>query len=268
MSNPASNSLVYTQDDRFVAAVGEPMPLERIKRVVIGKWDALYADALRSACERAFPGVQTQVCRSGSEVLEALRARPADFALLGLTFVDVDGVDLLHAIARERLATRVLVVSGRKDEHSLQSLRSAPFDGFFDPFAENVDALVSALRQVVAGEGYLSPTLRRALVTQRNVGVLAPRLTPAELQVFCVIGDGSDDAEAAETLGMREATVQTHRRNIMRKLNIATSAKLVREAVRLGVVQIKPDGQIVRPGFDELTAARHAKRIPPAELEK
>lgn len=256
----ARSSLVYVQNDTFVAAVGEPMPLERVRRVVIGKWDALYADALRGACARAFPGVDTQVERRGAEVIEALRRAPADFALIGLTFVDLDGVDVLRAIARERLATRVLVVSGRKDEHSLQALRSAAFDGFFDPFSESVEALVGALQQVAAGQGYLSVALRKEFLVQRSAGVLAPRLTPAELQVFCVIGDGSDDAEAAERLGMRVATVQTHRRNIMRKLNIPTSAKLVREAVRLGVVQIKPDGQIVRPGFDELVAARQARR--------
>jgi two-component system nitrate/nitrite response regulator NarL len=123
-----------------------------------------------------------------------------------------------------------------------------------------VEALVEALRSVASGRGYLSPSLRREMVSQRAAGVLALRLTPAELQVFCVIGDGSDDGEAAKRLAIKEATVQTHRRNIMRKLNVATSAKLVREAVRLGVVQIKPDGQIVRPGFEELVAARLAKK--------
>lgn len=260
MSISEGGSLVYVQDDTFVAAVGEPMPLERVARVVIGKWDALYADALRAACGRAFPAAETLVCRRGAEVLAALRAARADFVLTGLTFVDLDGVDVLQAIGRERLAGRVFVVSGRKDEHSLQALRTVPFDGFFDPFAENVESLVGALQQVAAGQGYLSPTLRAVFLTQRKVGVLAPRLTPTELQVFGVIGDGTDDAEAAERMGLRVATVQTHRRNIMRKLNVPTSAKLVREAVRLGVVQIKPDGQVVRPGLEELMAARQGRR--------
>lgn len=260
MAKSAPSTLVYTQNDDFFTTVGEPLPLDAIKRVVIGKWDALYADALRSACERAFPAVQTQVCRKGAEVIAALREKPADFVLLGLTFVDLDGVDVLQTLWRERLTRRVLVVSGRKDEHSLQALRAAAFDGFFDPFAESVEALVAALHQVASGHGYVSASLRRDLMGQKGLGVLAPRLTPAELQVFCVIGDGSDDTEAGDRLGMRVATVQTHRRNIMRKLGISTSAKLVREAVRLGVVQIKSDGQIVRPGFEAIVAARRARK--------
>ena len=252
--------LVYTQDDTLVTAVGEPLALESIARVVIGKWDALYADALRMACSRAFPAVEIHVARRGEDLLHELRARRADFVLLGLTFVDLDGVDVLHAIAKEQLARRVLIVSGRKDEHSFQTLRHAAFDGFFDPFVETVDSLIDVLRIVAGGQGYLSPSLRREFTTQRSVGILAPRLTPAELQVFCVIGDGTDDLEAAERLGISVATVQTHRRNIMRKLEVPTSAKLVREAVRLGVVQIKPDGQIVRPGFEQLNAERQSRR--------
>ena len=79
-----------------------------------------------------------------------------------------------------------------------------------------------------------------------------------------MIGDGSDDREAATRLGLSVATVTTHRRNIMRKLDVPSSAKLVREAVRLGVVRIGPDGAIVRPGLEETIAARAARKLPHA----
>ena len=102
--------------------------------------------------------------------------------------------------------------------------------------------------------------MRRPLLSDRPLGLLGQRLTPAELQVFCVIGDGSTDHEAAARLGVSEATVQTHRRNLMRKLDVVTSAKLVREAVRLGVVRIEADGQIIRPGFERMLADRQAQK--------
>jgi two-component system NarL family response regulator len=251
---PEPSPLVYIQDDTFVAAVGEPLPLAVGSRIVVAKWDGLYAEALRSACARAFPGAAVTICRRGDETLQALRAAPADLVLTGLTFVDMDGVDVLERIARERLAVRVLVVSSRRDEHSMQTLRAARFDGFFDPFAEDLEALVEALRQVADGRGYISASLRRQLTGRSTAEVLGQRLTPGELQVFCVIGDGSDDMEAAERLGLTVSTVQTHRRNIMRKLGVPTSAKLVREAVRLGVVRITTAGTIIRPGFEQKQA--------------
>ena len=257
---PESPPLVYVQDDTFLAAVGEPLPLTTIRRIVVAKWDALYAEALRSACGQAFPGAVVEVTRRGEDTLTTLRARPADIALLGLTFADMDGVDLLEAVTRERLATRTLLVSGRKDEHSLHALRTARFDGFFDPFGESLAQLIVALLQVAEGQGYISPSVRRPLLSARPLGLLGQRLTPAELQVFCVIGDGSTDNEAATRLGVSEATVQTHRRNLMRKLDVVTSAKLVREAVRLGVVRIEADGQIIRPGFERMLADRQAQK--------
>jgi DNA-binding NarL/FixJ family response regulator len=261
MSLPSNASpLVYVQDETFVSAVGEPLPPAAIRRIVVGKWDALYAEGLRLACSQAFPESPVQICRRGEELLRCLRERPADFAVLGLTYVDLDGVDVLQAIGKERLAKRVMVISSRQDEHSLQALRVARFDGFFDPFEETVESLVVALQQVAAGRGYISLSIRRQIVTGRTAGVLAPRLSPAELQVFCVIGDGTEDAKAAERLGISIATVQTHRRNVMRKLGITTSAKLVREAVRLGVVRIQPDGGTLRPGFEELVAQRQERR--------
>lgn len=263
---PEPSPLIYVQDDALVAAVGEPWPVVEGSRIVVAKWDGLYAEALRAACVRAFPGAAIAICRRGDEALQVLRAQPADLVLTGLTFVDLDGVDVLEQIARERLAARVLVVSGRKDEHSMQTLRTARFDGFFDPFAEDMAALVDALQQVAAGRGYLSPSLRRQLTDRSTAEVLGHRLTAGELQVFCVIGDGSNDTEAAQRLGLTVSTVQTHRRNIMRKLGVPTSAKLVREAVRLGVVRITPTGTIIRPGFEHLHAdwqSRKATRKTP-----
>ena len=262
-SAPEPSPLVYIQDDTFVAAVGEPLPLAEGSRIVIAKWDGLYAEALRAACVRAFPAAAITIGRRGEDVLGILRVAPADLVLTGLTFVDLDGVDVLDRIARERLARRVLVVSGRRDEHSMQTLRTARFDGFFDPFAEDIEALVGALRQVAEGRGYISASVRRQLIGRSTAEVMGQRLTPGELQVFCVIGDGSDDAEAAERLGLTVSTVQTHRRNIMRKLGVPTSAKLVREAVRLGVVRITPAGTIIRPGFEQKQADWQSRKSAP-----
>jgi DNA-binding NarL/FixJ family response regulator len=266
---PEPSPLVYVQNETLVALVGEPLALSDVSRLVIAKWDGLYAEALRTACVVAFEGTPVEVCRTGDALLKSLRTRPADVVMMGLTFPDRDGVDVLETIARERLATRVLLVSGRRDEHSLQALRTARFDGFVDPWTEDFDGVVGALRAVAAGRGYISASLQRSLLGRQPLGPLGLWLTPAEHQVFCVIGDGSDNAEAAERLGLSETTVLTHRRAIMRKLGVHSSAKLVLEAVRFGVVRVAPDGRIFRPGFERIIAdkkARKAARGKPASV--
>lgn len=259
-SEPPRSPLIYAQDEDFLTLVGEPIELTPTSRIVVAKADGFYAEALRATCAQAFPKTEAEVCRSGGALLTALRQRPTDLAVIGLTFADLDGIDVLDANAREHWVRRVFIVSSRKDEHTLSALRTARFDGFFDPIEEGGTALVPALQQVASGRGYISPALCRRWVERRASGALTRRLTLAERLVFSVIGDGSDDREAAERLGLRKATVQSYRRNVMHKLDVATSAKLVTEAVRLGVVRISPDGEIVRPGFERLLAEWRAKR--------
>lgn len=227
---------------------------------MIAKWDALYAEALRSMCERSFPTSATTVCQRAEEALGKLRAGGTDLLLLGLTFPDRDGLDVLEIVGREGWARRVVVVSGRKDEHTLRALRVARMDACFDPLSDTIDNLAEALRLVASGGAFISESLRAQLIGPAPAGTLEQWLTVAELQVFCVIGDGTDDLEASDRLGLSQATVQTHRRNIMRKLAVSTSAKLVREAVRFGVVRIASDGTVIRPGFEKLLAEWRARK--------
>lgn len=225
-----------------------------VKQIVIAQWGRTYAEALQAVCARAFPTVEIiLVSTTGTAVLETLRQKPTDVLLLALTFPDMDGLDLLRYIAEEKLSTRVLVASHHGQEHSIQSLRQSRFDGLVDTQDESVEGLINALHLVAAGEPYISPTLRPQIIGRNPVGILAQKLTPAEIHVLAEIGDGSNNQEAAVRLGLTESTVQTHRRNIMRKLSIASSAKLVLEAVRLGMVRVTTNGNIIRPGFHKFT---------------
>jgi two-component system, NarL family, nitrate/nitrite response regulator NarL len=226
-----------------------------VQQIVIAQWGRTYAEALKGVCTQAFPKKEIVLCcTTGEAVLDTLRQRPTDVLLLALTFPDMDGLDLLRYIAQEKLATRVLVASHQSQEHSLQALRQSRFDGLIDTQDESADALIRALHLVAAGEPYISPTLRSQIITRTPTGILAQKLTPAEIHVLAEIGDGSNNQEAALRLGLTDSTVQTHRRNIMRKLGITSSAKLVLEAVRLGMVRVTTNGNIIRPGFHKFTA--------------
>jgi DNA-binding NarL/FixJ family response regulator len=226
-----------------------------VQQIVIAQCGRTYAEALKGVCNRAFPKKEIVLCcTTGEAVLNTLRSKPTDVLLLALNFPDIDGLDLLRCVAEEKLATRVLVVSQQSQEHSLQALRLSRFDGLIDAQEESVEALIKALHLVAAGEPYISPTLRPYIINRHPTGILAQKLTPAEIHVLAEIGDGSNNQEAAVRLGLTESTVQTHRRNIMRKLGITSSAKLVLEAVRLGMVRVTANGNIIRPGFHKFAA--------------
>lgn len=215
----------------------QPTP---VTHVVIAEQNRLHADALRLACLECFADATVQIQAHGTQALRALEHQPADLLVMGLSFDDIDGVTLLEQVNCGRLAQRTLIVSSQWEEHILLSLRTARFDGAVDTASETFGTIRQAMALVVAGEGYISAHLRQYLIDELSVDTGVHELTAMELRVIRVIGEGCDNQEAAARLGISMTTVQTHRRNIMRKLRVATSAKLVHEAVRLGLVRVIP----------------------------
>lgn len=225
-------------------------PPIRATRIAVAKRDALSAQMLYDTCVREFAGAEVVLCRHGEALLRELHAEPVDLVVSGLTFADMDGIDLLEVLNERPRGTNVLIVSSRRDERSLLAFRSASSASFFDPVEENLLNLASVLRQAASGIRYITPGLRKILLGRQSIGVLDRHFTPKELQVFCLIADGCDDHEAAAHLALSSTTVHTHRRNIMRKLGVSTSSKLVYEAIRLGIVRIAPHGDVHRPRRD------------------
>ncbi len=228
-------------------AIARSLPWSWVSRVAVVLWGRTYAEALRSVCCQAFPKAEITAYDCAADVLVALRTQPADLLLQTLVFPDMDGLELLRLVTQEKLAARVLVVSRRRDEQCLYALRNARFDGIVDSLDSGVETLMEALHLVAAGHPYVSPAFREILVDRTAPSPLWHQFTPAEIRILTVIGDGSDDHEAAALLHLSALTVQTHRRNIMHKLGVTSSAKLVREAIRLGMVQITSDGHVIRP---------------------
>ena len=206
-------------------------------RVVIAKQDRTYAEALGLIVQQVLPESEIRTMVRGQEALGELKAQPADYLLLGLNFQDVDGMDLLLQISEHRLARRVLIVADIRDELVIPTLHTARVDAILDTGTEPLATIREALRMVRDGKVYVSPSLHAYLV-ERSPELQRIKLTPAELRILRLIGSGQDNQEAGFALGLSESTVQTHRRNIMHKLKVSTSAKLVREAVRLGYVHI------------------------------
>lgn len=206
--------------------------------MLVAKQDRTYSEGLGWLCSQVFPEAEIILFNQGTEALAALQVEPADFLLLGLTFRDTDGMDLLLQVSQHRLARHLVVVAEIQDSLLIPTLQTARVDAIIDTGTETLDAVREALRAVNDGKVYVSPSLNSSLFDRDTAQHLRIPLTPAELRVLRVIGQGNDNQEAAGVLGLSEATVQTHRRNIMHKLKVPTSAKLVREAIRLGVVRV------------------------------
>ena len=120
------------------------------------------------------------------------------------------------------------------------------YEGIYDGLVEGLGNPRTAREQVMGRELYVSPTFAQHLKRPKNITLDA--LTDREQMVLSVIGDGSDDQQAADMLRLAPHTVNTHRKTIMRKLGLNHEGQLMLYALQQGYMRVTPNG-IYHPGF-------------------
>ena len=224
-------------------------PAPAVHRVLIWKTDRFHADILRRVIEKIFLFSSVQIVRRVNEAEAIAAADPIDLLLTGIGSVEGDVLDFLsaHLLLSRRIRT-AFVVTGQRDEHALAVLRTMPIAGVFDTASEDSEQFERAVRSVVAGDSYWSPSvLARVPKECLSPRALSRRLTATEQLVLATIGDGSDDQVAAERLQLKASTIKSVRRALHRKLGVQHRGELIRVAAQHGLVHFTPDA-VVRPG--------------------
>ncbi|MCX6033001.1 MAG: response regulator transcription factor [Chloroflexi bacterium] len=195
-----------------------------------------------AALLRSLPGIE--VVAEAGDGREALRLvethRPAvvfmDIAMSGL-----NGLDATAQIVRDFPQARVVILSMHaNEEYVLQALRVGAA-GYLLKDA-GLGELELAVRAVARGETYLSPAVSKHVIAdyvRRTAGAPATAgdpLTPRQREVLQLIAEGRTVKEIAQILAVSEKTVETHRAQLMARLDIHDIAGLVRYALRAGLV--------------------------------
>jgi two-component system secretion response regulator SsrB len=181
--------------------------------------------------------------RNGNEVIEAITAGQPQAVVLDITMPGRNGLDLLPEIVRKFPRIPVVMLTGNAD---LVIGRTALLFGAmaFLPKDSGIDELELALRTVFHGRKYLSPRLPPSGFPAAGVEALPSnwaQLTPRQLKVLKLIGEGKDTEGIAEALGISAHTVQFHRRGLRSTLGIDTDAGLARIALLFRVHEEHPD---------------------------
>ncbi len=213
-------------------------------QIVVLKADRLYGELISRAIREHWHNAEVLVYHLGFAALESIQARPPDLFVTGVMLTDMDGLEHLEPFLKR--AQPILVVTSRKDSRTCAMLRQMRFDGIYDGIEEGLNNLPVAIDRVLAHLPYISPGFEPLLKPHSNF--TRDELTEKEQIVLAVIGDGCDDQEAADLLGLSPHTVNTHRKAIMAKLRLHQKGALVNYAMQNGYVHITPTG-VTRPGF-------------------
>jgi DNA-binding NarL/FixJ family response regulator len=166
-----------------------------------------------------------------------------DVAVIDVSMPTLNGVEATAQLAAQAPAVKVLMLSMHADEMLVGRALRAGARGYLLKDSADVD-LVRAVTAVANGESFFSPEIANRMVND-YVGRLAERgetdrierLSPREREVLQLVAEGHTNREIADLLSIRPATVETHRSHILQKLELHSTAELVRYAVQRGVVK-------------------------------
>jgi two-component system NarL family response regulator len=170
--------------------------------------------------------------------LELAAALQPDVVVVDINLPDASGIELAKQLQRQVPHARLVALSAYMDKGFVMEMLRAGAQGYVTKSAAGFE-LVQAIRVVTNGQSYVSPDVTDTLVSAVKADTAADerlQLGRREREVLCLIAQGHRTPAIAERLFISPMTVEVHRRNIMRKLDLHTVADLTRYAVRQGLV--------------------------------
>jgi DNA-binding NarL/FixJ family response regulator len=211
-------------------------------RVLLADDHALVRAGIRELVQK-IPGVLVVAeASNGREALELVQSQNPDLVLLDIGMKELNGLEVVERITRDHPGVRSLILSMHaNEEYVLRALRAGASGYMLKDSA--ITELKLAVDAVLTGKTYLSPAISRSVIDSYLNRTAAPRKNPLELltsrqrEILQLIAEGNSTKEIAGLLNLSAKTVETHRAQLMERLDIYDVASLVRFAIREGLIQ-------------------------------
>ena len=209
-------------------------------RILLVDDHKILRDALKGVLEREQDIAVVGEANDGGECLEMARQVLPDIVLMDIGLPVLGGVDATRALLGENPAVKVVALSTFSDRRIVMQMLDAGARGYVVKSAGR-DELLRAIRAVAYGRTYLCPDAASVLVESLRSKKSSEKKPPAirigrrEREVLQLLADGLTSAEIGKCLHIATSTVEVHRHNLMRKLQLHSIAELTKYAVRHGL---------------------------------
>jgi two-component system response regulator NreC len=177
---------------------------------------------------------------NAADGLRRVTSLQPDVVVLDISLPDLNGIEVAARLRDAGVAARIVALSSFCDERFVSAMMRAGASAYVTK-SEAGTELVRAIHAVVGGEGYFSSEIVSALASEVRGGLPGTDTAPLarrEREVLRLIAEGIRSPGIARQLNVSVATVEAHRRNIMRKLGLRTVADLTKHAIREGIVSL------------------------------
>jgi len=207
-------------------------------RVLIADDHAILRRGLREILMRELEGVVCGEAENAQQVLAQVQNQNWDLAIVDITMPGRSGLDVLRDLQRVQPGLPVLVLSMHPEDQYGKRVLKAGASGYMNKESAP-EELIKAIRKVLAGGRYVSPTLAEKLAVEWGTNAGRPlhdNLSDREFEVLRMIALGKTVSQIAAELHLSTTTVSTYRARILEKMNMTTTAELMRYALRNDLV--------------------------------
>jgi len=213
-------------------------------RILLADDHRIMREGLRSVLEKEPDMEVVAEAKDGRMTVKLAEKLSPDVILMDITMPDLNGMDATREILSMVSDVKVVALSMHSDEQFVAGMLNAGASGYLLKDCA-FEELCRAIRAVVANETYLSPGIAGIVVKEYRRGLsrtefsLSPGLTAREREVLQLVTEGKSSKEIASLLHVSVRTVESHRHQIMDKLDIHTIAKLTKYAIRKGITSLE-----------------------------
>lgn len=181
----------------------------------------------------------TGVCKTGKEAIEFLQDNSPEIILLDISLPDIDGLELCSLIRKNNKTSKIIGLTSTNEAGIITQLLSRGGNGYLLKNMER-DELINAIHEVLNDKIFLSKAANQKILEQYNSVNHAlenvPVLTRREKEILQLLHEGLNGPQIAEKLFLSPLTVETHRKNLMQKLNANTTQLLIKNAAELKLI--------------------------------
>jgi len=211
-------------------------------RILLADDHTIVRDGLRVLLERQPDFEVVGEASNGREAIDVSQHQSPDVVLMDVAMPIMNGIEAAARVTAAQPKTAVIILSMHADEsYILRSLKAGARGYLLKDSAES--DLIQAVRAVASGKAFFSPAVSKVLaedyirqVRQRGVEDPYDLLTARERELLQLIAEGKSAKEIAGLLKLSAYTVDTHRGNLMQKLNVHSIPELILYAVRKGII--------------------------------
>ena len=187
---------------------------------------------------KAEPGIEVvDVAHNGLEAVQKCESNEIDVALMDIMMPIMNGVEATREIKVKRPDTRVLAVTINDEPRFIKEVLSAGASGYILKHSTK-DEIIQAIKDVAASRQHFSGDVLDKISSEfTGIKDLPPMLTKKEIEVLKFIAQEYSNQEIAERLNCGIRTVDTHKRNLIKKLEVRNVVGLVKYAIKMGVVE-------------------------------